>query len=642
MKLKKSCSKKEGTCNSSKASFFNKTVFLKNVTLFWPLWAVYTLALFIALPIVLWLDNSYDGFMYSHVEAQDRLYNLIYQLDMLPYLIIIMIATVVFGMGIFHYMYNAKSANMVHALPVDRRQLFGTNLISGWAFLIVPQIATAIFALIICAAYGVPKSYCILIWLLLVMAISVILFAIVTVCAMLTGLLLALPLYVFIAMNFFYWIWAIYSYVLSTYGLGMDVYFGYDDKVSIINLLSPFHAIGEYVGIDKVNVGNANYPVWELEVTGIPLLLIYLAVAVILYFIAYKIYKKRHIEQAGDLLTVSKLKPVFRWGVGTTGGMFIGLFVKAVLEETGLDINLVVTAILILLFGGLCYFFAEMFIRKSFHVFKKKNWVGCGKFAIILLSSFFACFCLVKYEENYVPSESKVASAIIYSAYEIGFNGEDVDFVTNIHKRLLENKALLDDDTRTPNVSYRNVRITYELKNGRVITRRYLVPMVDEAKQIFVDISNKENSPEVFIDSFMKYDEFQASESVDGEVSYEVLDSNDNVRWENKYLSDSLMRKFYEAAIEDAKAGTLMKYNRNQYYDYYYYYDKYGYNDVASPEYEEYVPSIASLSIYFRDKENEYYHRGSVYLSFGPDCENLVQLLIECGFVDSVDDILWQ
>ena len=639
MKLKTFFSKQENTCNSSKASFFNKTLFFKNVTLFWPLWAAYTLALFIALPISLWLNNSYDGFMYTQSPEQDRLYDLLCVLEIAPYLTIITIASILFGMAIFHYMYNAKSANMVHSLPVDRRQLFGTNLISGWAFLIIPQIVTAVFALIICASYGVPKSYCVLNWLLVVMAIAIVIYSVVTICAMLTGLLLALPLYVVIALNFFYWIWAIYTYILMNYGFGIDLYYGYDDKMSIVNLLSPFYAFQQNVAIDKVNLGTPAYPMWEPEVTGVPVLLIYLAVAVVLYFIAYKIYKKRQIEQAGDLLTVAKLKPVFRWGVGTSGGVFIGLFVKAVLEETGINLNLLVTVILILLFGGLCYFFAEMFIKKSFRVFKKKNRIGCAKFTVILLASFFVCFGIAKYEENYVPALDDIESVNLYSAYDIKFYGEDRAFVTDIHKRILDNKALLDVEVRNPDISYANIRITYELKNGRVISRRYLLPMEGEMEQILFDIVKKENSPETFINSYLKYHEFQAWDNFDGEVTYERLDDKDIVHWENKYLSETLVRKFYEAAVKDAKAGTLIKYNRNQYYDYYY--GKYGYNDVAIPEMDAYVPSIASLSIYFREGE-DYYHRDSIHISFGPDCENLVQLLIDCGFVESVDEILWQ
>ena len=42
----------------SKNSFFNKTIFLKNVTLYWPIWAVYTLISVIMQPFLLWLFNN--------------------------------------------------------------------------------------------------------------------------------------------------------------------------------------------------------------------------------------------------------------------------------------------------------------------------------------------------------------------------------------------------------------------------------------------------------------------------------------------------------------------------------------------------------------------------------------------------------
>ena len=46
----------------SKISFFNKTIFKKNVTLYWPIWALYTLILIIAQPLMLWSDFYYSHF----------------------------------------------------------------------------------------------------------------------------------------------------------------------------------------------------------------------------------------------------------------------------------------------------------------------------------------------------------------------------------------------------------------------------------------------------------------------------------------------------------------------------------------------------------------------------------------------------
>ena len=43
----------------SKTSCFNKTIFKKNMTHFWPLWALYSCYLIVSLPVGLWFDMQY-------------------------------------------------------------------------------------------------------------------------------------------------------------------------------------------------------------------------------------------------------------------------------------------------------------------------------------------------------------------------------------------------------------------------------------------------------------------------------------------------------------------------------------------------------------------------------------------------------
>lgn len=51
----------------SKISCFNKTIFKKNVTHFWPIWLVYMGYLVFALPVNLWLNMAnYNGGMFIH------------------------------------------------------------------------------------------------------------------------------------------------------------------------------------------------------------------------------------------------------------------------------------------------------------------------------------------------------------------------------------------------------------------------------------------------------------------------------------------------------------------------------------------------------------------------------------------------
>ena len=59
----------------SKISFFNKTIFIKNVTLYWPIWGVYTIGLMFFQPVLLW-TYEHDAGYYTYTYG-DHLENLI-------------------------------------------------------------------------------------------------------------------------------------------------------------------------------------------------------------------------------------------------------------------------------------------------------------------------------------------------------------------------------------------------------------------------------------------------------------------------------------------------------------------------------------------------------------------------------------
>ena len=113
----------------SKTSFFNKTVFEKNIKLFWPLWALYMIILLLMGPLSMW----------SRYRTAENYYGKDWQLymsgflspaiAMRPTVIIIFIMAVCTGMALFNYMYSQKACNMIHAMPVTRTQLYLQTLL---------------------------------------------------------------------------------------------------------------------------------------------------------------------------------------------------------------------------------------------------------------------------------------------------------------------------------------------------------------------------------------------------------------------------------------------------------------------------------------------------------------------------------
>lgn len=638
----------------SKKSFFNKTIFKKNVVLYWPLWAVYTVFLFCMQPGSIWIYN-YNANFRTGYDMMQRVRDLISALSMEGYIALIAFFAIFYGMALYSYLYNSKSANMIHALPVDRTQLFGTNVLSGLAFLIVPQVFVAILSTIVCLAYGITRVHYLGIWLLMAMGTSVVAFAIITFCAMFTGILVALPVYVIIFNLLSHWVYYIIYVVVTTFGYGVnDIGAVFGQKAA--ELTSPFLCFMGYVGIyrDYDLVGNLR----GLGVKGVGILCVYLVVAVVLYVLSYVIYQKRKIESAGDLITIGWVKPVFRFGAGLSGGIFLGLLLRELLCSIGVGCPLPVAVVLMLVMGVLAYFAADMLVHKSFHVFKKKNWIGCVTFSVVLLVTFFGLYGVSNYYENYMPEKEHVLSASVNMGYEVELEGEEVQTIMDIHEKILEQKAYSENYRENGGYKYEYVSIYYIMDNGEPIRRSYEIPYEYEATMAVLKLVDElEQNPENFYRHMFgnKYD--QITEFGGGWVEFQYADKVEqglDYGYENTSVTQEQAAKLYQAVLADTEAGTLMKYSiyRNSFWEDYIYDQKYNGASSANLMIEYKQPYVETENTLINMSENSIGYAQVVqaettsdwrncHINFGPDCENVINALIEFGIIESADDIWW-
>ena len=123
----------------SKTSCFNKTIFKKNVTHFWPIWMIILAWNLFVMPFNIFNNYLNRGNLVDmtpeRIELQkvNEIANLV-EVYMNPG--IILIFSIVAAMAVFSYLYTSRSANTFHALPVTRKELFITSYLSGLAFLI--------------------------------------------------------------------------------------------------------------------------------------------------------------------------------------------------------------------------------------------------------------------------------------------------------------------------------------------------------------------------------------------------------------------------------------------------------------------------------------------------------------------------
>ena len=643
----------------SKISFFNKTIFMKNVTLYWPIWGIYTLISVVMQPGLVWLFNNMSYFANGYSDEM-QLRDLMDTLGFYGYVLLIAFGALLTGMALYSYMYNNKSANMIHALPVDRTQLYGTTLISGWAFLIVPLLVTALLSTLLCIIYTIPGIGYVWLWFINAAALAFIAFSIVSICALFTGHIVVLPMYAF-AVNVISWVvYFLINAVVTTFGFGVTE-LGYNAE-TIAGVFCPIQCFSNNLrwSYDYSDTGK----ITGVSLDGTGYVWMYLVLAVVLYVSAYIIYRKRKIEQAGDFLTVNWVKPIFRGVIAVLGAIYGAMIVREILLDTRLGCGMPLFVSLLLVLGVVFYFAADMFIKKSFHVFKKRNWLGCAISCLVVLVSFFGMYGLADKYEKEIPELSELEYAEIRLGYEITLYGEEAAAILEIQKDILEKADYIESQIEAGNRYYNTVQFRFQPKNGGWITRRYPLSQEDEnLKEIYSKIAILEADEENYLVNTFGKDYASVSTFYGGNLDAFFIEPEDREKEDfypqnsqgNKTLDEAQSKELYYAIIADIKAGTLMKYNVN---DGKYMYMDGGYPEGADIEYygstgvhisfEYQIPGEKTKNEMSGIKEegyvvDDYYYKDTnyVHLTIGPDCENVVNKLVELGIIESIGHIWW-
>ena len=606
-----------------KISFYNKTIFKKNITLYWPIWGIYTLVLLCSLPGILWLEyNTLRVYGLTSYEKVVRLCNVLESEDF--HIWMIAITAVFTGMAVFHYMYNAKSANMIHSLPTNRTELFGTNMLSGLTFLAAPQVLTFVVSVLVCLCAGVTRVEYLALWLLFVLATDIIAFSIVVFCVMFTGQMIALPVYVVIVNSLAFVIGGLMDIMVSIHSYGVDgTSRGID---TIVKWLSPLVCYLDSVGLSTVYTVNGQNQIEGMRLNGIECILIYLVMSIVLYLTAYFIYQKRHIEQAGDLITVKAVKPLFRWGVSVCAGIYGAIFVSLIFELFGRYVDAFSFVLIMVVLGMLFYFLADMLVRKSFHVFERQNWFRAGICCVVVLVSYIALYGYAEYAERKVPKAEDVVSVEVNMDYSL--RDQDPEWVTAVHQKIIDNLSYIED-INNQNIyigkEQETINFSYLLEDGTYMHRYYVVPMDDGiGKEILNTFIEQENNPEQFLKRIFGNDYKSTQAMQYGEVEYAYFKYNadetiDETVFSSAHLEEKEASGLYQAIIADAMAGNLMKYNRVH---------------VCNEHVELYQgeKNIFWISLNGMDK--------TIY--YGSDCTNIINEIIRLGYVKDVDSFCWE
>lgn len=471
-----------------KTSFCNAALLRSDIKRYWPLLFLYVAVWVVILPMQILsasrqCDGVADGIM---TVLQLKQHNVIIQ--SIPASVVMSLLFGCFAaMAVWSYLMSGRTVGLMHALPVTRTQAFFSHILSVLGALTAGNVLIFLLTALCSAGFSYVDWTALGTWLLLTELMALFFFALGSLCAMVTGWLLAVPV-LYGAMN----VVALLLYaVIST--MTQMFYFGYSssDIPEFITWLTPVGRIWDAVangGAQPVEVqlpiGAQIYHRFQLPASAFSTCIIYAAVGIALLALVWWLYKKRPSETAGDAMSFRWLQPIARWSIGLCGGLGLGLFLNYVILGSSFAGLLICQLVM----GVICFFAAQMLLKKKFRIFTSRWWVETLALVLTLLAVTLCIKLDITGYQHRVPDAEDVTSVRFDASYA-DFTTDDpaaVESVISLHRAILEqydetgerleNQTYLDTEGG-PTIRY--VRVDYQLRNGTSLCREWRVSIVN-------------------------------------------------------------------------------------------------------------------------------------------------------------------
>lgn len=545
----------------SKISFFNKTIFWKNITHFWPIWVAYSIFCIWSMPVYSYFNiRCYDNVGYTAAElaylkvwwALDGI-----ELSMRPW--ILFTFAVISAVAVFSYLYNSRSANMIHALPVRREELFVTNYLSGFLFMVVPQLFSFLLTVFVWFGNGITHLEYLLQWLGIVVGETFFAYSLGIFCVMLTGNIVAAPAY-FVIFNYLYQgIWNVWNRVCHTliYGFAGNIEIAYGAGIVPIEYFRK-----------KVRIVYPEGTTFQLPVIeGMGCLKWYILVALIFVGIAMLMYQKRQLECAGDMIAISWVKPVARWlGAVLCAGLTGGLVQTTFFEEKVLLGEAFPILLVCWILGGVLSFFGiEMMIEKRFMVFRKRLVIQSGIFLVLVVLFLGSMEKDIFHLEEKIPNVEEVAEVYVQGSYGRYLKEQNrIQDNLALQEKIIESREEYQQYFKKyygkEDCNYMMFNITYMLKNGKKQVWSYNLPVdeyyLEKEGSAIRELMEQESDPKDYLTYYFteQYDNIhlQSGSSIDW--------VDEDCNFQNIDISTEEVKELLEAFKEDISSGNYRIY----------------------------------------------------------------------------------
>ena len=617
----------------SKTSFFNRTLFRKNLSRYWPLWGFASFVGFLA-PAALLVRVIQSG---ETSVAPLRVREIYYYLvaDAVP--IVSLVYAILCAMAVWSYLYNPRSVGMMHSLPIRREGLFLTNLLSGLAMMAIPYLVAGGLGTLLFACCGGFDAWGTLVTVLAVIAQSVTFFGLATFCAFLTGNIFALPVLYFL-LNF---LAPLGDWLCNLFARGF--LFGFTaDYSGTVDFLCPMVYLTQrlYVNSEYETVRDSALE-YQNRLTSVTLenawlIAAYAAAGLVFLALAYLLYRRRESERAGDVVAVRVFRPVFRFGVAALSALLGGRLLYALLWESfqaGDTFTPVPLAICLIVAGLIGYYAASMLLAKSLRVFR-----GSAVGALCLVAA-CAAFCAgMRYDlfgiERRIPDQNEIAQLEIYLARNTYYltpedQPELLSGAQDLQRTLIAQKDLIRSNYETyrhggsssdPDAST-NIRYVYTLKNGATVERFYTVSFARSDLQTSGSYAN-------VMDSFVNSPALRQARLRWGDPEFHVESGSFDSQSTGDYfnLGTQECETLLSAIARDAENGNWGRYD---------WFEDDGTAYAMDLSFDFYRDLIDERGTHYRSYD-------SIYITVRPEMTETKQALLDLNLATEQDFVTWQ
>ncbi|MBR5572326.1 MAG: hypothetical protein IKV99_06770 [Oscillospiraceae bacterium] len=637
----------------SKTSSCERTLRRADWRRFWPLLFLYGAVWMMLLPLGLWNRRWSVQNAETVQDILRSIENPIYDCVTAAVPIAAVFA-VLLAMTLYGYLMNGRSVGLMHALPVNRTKQFFNHFRVGVEIFTIVHVATFVVSVLVMSGYGVISWEGILTWFAVAELNCLFFFSLATLCAMVTGWVIAIPV-IYVGVNAMFVVF--YSLLQLMFS---QFYWGYSNSgyPELISWLTPFERLLNTASDTYVWRESPGYAEHHLSAEGWTALIVYTVVAAVFVAVAWLFYKARRSESAGDAIVFDWLRPIVLYVISVVGGMGFGYLLYYLIGLDNSD-SLLLLLLCQIVSGVVVYFAVQMLLQKSFKVFNRRGWLGAVLLAVILI----VIAAVVKFDllgyERYVPAEDKVASVefrgSMMSDYTYNDEASRIEKITAIHAAILAQGQDDPADELYPGEDagvWHNFSFTYHMSNGTRIHRNYALT-VQPGSELHELMNEFLNARGVYAESFFRGYDYDFTDHITGGYYHNWRDE----AYGNEVIIDAATGEVTAVASSPVREQQLTKAQAqalhravgehierkdSEFIDALYYWD---YDDTKR----------TTFNLEFRGRPEQYeaaYYASEMpvdagyadewYLDSIPaDCTEVMDLIIEFGLANSYDDLLY-